>query len=42
LSWNERGKEKKKEVDERNEEGYQCWLDQEKKEGKQQTWGVDG
>jgi hypothetical protein len=26
----------------RNEEVYQHWLDQEKKEDKQQTWGVDG
>jgi hypothetical protein len=33
LSRNKRGEEKKKEVDERNEEVYWHWLDQEKKEG---------
>jgi hypothetical protein len=33
LSGNKRGKEKKKEVNERNEEVYQHWLNQEKKEG---------
>jgi hypothetical protein len=34
-------RKRKQEVDERNEDVYRSWLNQEKKEGKRQTWGVD-